>query len=132
LRAVYAAASTTHRVQGETSTDVIVSIDRESVTHISKKELYVGTTRARTGIHIFVESIADLSQSENRSGDRTSATDMTIAREVLPAEIQILMNQVDEYRAERHTYASKNLVEECIKRKKRSQKIDTPNRDIRV
>jgi hypothetical protein len=49
---------------------VITGFDRHSVRSATQKIAYVAASRGREDIEVFVESIADLSQIQNRSGGR--------------------------------------------------------------
>jgi hypothetical protein len=74
----HAYASTPRSVQSSTAARVITGFDRNSVRAATKDIPYVLNSRGREDCQIYVESIADLSQIQNRSGDRKFATKMSV------------------------------------------------------
>ena len=89
----YAYASTSRKVQGSAATRVITGFDRQSVKAATKEVPYVINGRGREDCQIYVESIADLSQIENRSGERRFATDMPT--QTLSADLQRLKDRLE-------------------------------------
>ena len=89
----YAYASTSRKVQGSTSTRVITGFDRQSVKAATKEVPYVINGRGREDCQIYVESIADLSQLQNRSGERRLATEMPT--QTLSADLQQLKDKLE-------------------------------------
>ncbi|MBV9490572.1 MAG: hypothetical protein JO069_12745, partial [Verrucomicrobia bacterium] len=71
-------ASTSYRVQGDAADKVLLGFDRDSVRWASQKIAYVMASRGRIDLELFVENIADLSQIQNRKGDRKAATEMAL------------------------------------------------------
>jgi hypothetical protein len=74
----YAYAATTHACEGATGLKVITGFDRLSGRSATKKIAYVACSRGREDIEVFVESVADLSQVQNRTGDRKAAVEMAL------------------------------------------------------
>ena len=72
----YAYAATTHACEGATGLKVITGFDRHSVRSATQKIAYVAASRGREDVEVFVESVADLSQIQNRSGDRKASVGM--------------------------------------------------------
>jgi len=55
---------------------IITGFDRHSVRSATQKIAYVAASRGREDIEVFVESVADLSQIQNRTGDRKAVVEM--------------------------------------------------------
>jgi ATP-dependent exoDNAse (exonuclease V) alpha subunit len=66
----HAYAATVRRVQGDSATRVIVGFDRHSVKTATRDAAYVAGSRGREFCEVQVESISELSQIQNRCGDR--------------------------------------------------------------
>ncbi len=92
----YSYAATTPKVQGVSELAAICGIDRHSVKWVSQKIAYTMLSRGRTNLLVFVESKADLSQVENRTGDRKAAVEMDMNRARLPVEISRTFERVQE------------------------------------
>jgi hypothetical protein len=96
----YAYAATTHACEGATGLKVITGFDRHSVRSATRKIAYVAASRGREDIEVFVESIADLSQIQNRSGDRKAAVEMAFGNaQGERAEMKELFRQLQRIRA---------------------------------
>jgi conjugative relaxase-like TrwC/TraI family protein len=108
----YAYASTSRKVQGSAKTGVITGFDRYSTAAAPKCVPYVILGRGREFCNVFVESIADLSQIQNRSGDRKDVTQMEIELAKLPLYIRRLA--------------------EKLQREPEKEKIKTEARDLTV
>jgi hypothetical protein len=66
------------RVQGDSTTRVIVGFDRHSVKTATRDAAYVAGSRGRQFCEVHVESVSELSKIQNRSGDRKSVMEMAI------------------------------------------------------
>jgi conjugative relaxase-like TrwC/TraI family protein len=89
----YAYASTSRKVQGSAATRVITGFDRKSVKAATREVPYVINGRGREDCQIYVESIADLSQIQNRNSERKHATDMPVVS--LPTALQEMQNRLE-------------------------------------
>jgi conjugative relaxase-like TrwC/TraI family protein len=72
----YGYASTARKVQGSTCSRIITGFDRHSVKSVSRDIPYVLNSRGRDDCQIYVESIADLSQTQDRTGIRKAVIEM--------------------------------------------------------
>jgi hypothetical protein len=90
----HAYASTSRKVQGSAATRIITGFDRHSVKAATKEVPYVINGRGREFCEIYVESIADLSQIQNRSGDRKFASEMGLLAAL--SEVKQKMAQGDD------------------------------------
>ena len=82
-----------------TNFKALFGADRRSIAHISRKVATVACTRGREAIELLVESIADLSQIQNRSGDRKAAVEMQIEPGALHPELRDLTARIEQTRA---------------------------------
>lgn len=87
----YGYVRTARSVQGDTSTRVITGFDRHSVKAATRDIPYVLNSRGREDCQIYVESIADLSQIQNRSGDRKAVSEMVIKEVPAQARVQTIV-----------------------------------------
>lgn len=90
----HAYASTARKVQGSAATRIITGFDRHSVKAATQDVPYVINSRGREFCEIYVESIADLAQIQNRSGDRKTVTEMGVNAETLPRALSKLVEQM--------------------------------------
>jgi conjugative relaxase-like TrwC/TraI family protein len=95
----YSYASTTQKVQGATAVEAIFGADRQSIGQLSQKIAYVACSRGKAGVHVFVESKADLSQVQNRTGDREAALEMPYDPRRLPERVRDIIERVEVMRA---------------------------------
>jgi ATP-dependent exoDNAse (exonuclease V) alpha subunit len=95
----YGYAGTARKVEGMTNFKALFGADRRSIAHISRKVATVACTRGREAIELLVESIADLSQIQNRSGDRKAAVEMQIEPGALHPELRNLTARIEQTRA---------------------------------
>jgi hypothetical protein len=70
-------------------------MDRQSIRAVSAELATVASTRGREDIEILVESVADLSQIEAKSGQRKAVCEMAIEPTAQPAEIRELLAQIE-------------------------------------
>jgi hypothetical protein len=91
----YSYAATTPKVQGVSELAAICGFDRHAVKWVTRKIAYTMLSRGRTSLKVFVESKADLSQIDSRSGDRRSAVEMDINIDHAPVQIRGLMKRVE-------------------------------------
>jgi conjugative relaxase-like TrwC/TraI family protein len=107
-------ASTTHRVEGATSLECILGFDRHSVKHASQKVAYVGASRGVQGVTVFVESIADLSQIEDRAGDRKGVSEMDLeAGEDPRSNVQALFARLQQIKRAADPAVREQLLKEA-------------------
>jgi hypothetical protein len=80
---------------------VITGFDRHSVKSATRKIAYVAASRGREDIEVFVESVAGLSQIQNRSGDRKASVEMAFEPDQNDrrAEAKELFRQLQRIRA---------------------------------
>jgi hypothetical protein len=79
---------------------IITGFDRHSIRSATQKVAYVACSRGREGIEAFVESIADPSQIQNRTGDRKAAVEMALGNSQGDrAEVKELFRQLQRIRA---------------------------------
>jgi hypothetical protein len=112
----YAYAATTHACEGATGLKVITGFDRHSVRSATQKIAYVACSRGREDIEVFVESVADLSQIQNRTGDRKAAVEMAFEPDQNDrrAEVKQLFRQLQRVRSRTAEPAEpKRVVELC-------------------
>ena len=79
----HAYASTVHKVQGSTTVESIVGLDRNSVRWSSAKIAYTACTRGVRGVTVLVENKSDLALIEHHSGERKAAIEMELDQEWL-------------------------------------------------
>lgn len=75
----YGYATTSHKSQGSTCDDVIISFDYRSTAVADAKMAYVASTRGRRSLKIFCDSKEDLQLVANRSGDAPLAMETFFA-----------------------------------------------------
>jgi conjugative relaxase-like TrwC/TraI family protein len=89
----HAYSSTIRKVQGSSAMKVIVGFDRHSIRSASRDAAYVACSRGRQFCEVHVENISDLSQIQNRSGDRKLAIEMTV--QALPRDLRELQTKIE-------------------------------------
>jgi hypothetical protein len=98
LNLCHAYASTVRKVQGASKVKVIVGYDRHSIKYATQDAAYVATGRGRQFCDVYVENISDLSQIQNRNGNRKAATEMTIKGD-LPSELRAIAERIEQARS---------------------------------
>ena len=79
---------------------IITGFDRHSVRSATQKIAYVACSRGREDIEAFVELVADLSQIQNRAGDRKAAVEMGFgASQDNRAQVKELFRRLQRVRA---------------------------------
>jgi hypothetical protein len=113
----YAYAGTTHAVEGATGLKVITGFDRHSVRSSSQKIAYVACSRGREDIEVFVESVADLSQIQNRTGDRKAAVELEFepGQHDRRTHVQELFRQLQRIKTNGAEVPRERVVEMCQK-----------------
>ena len=110
----YAYAATTHACEGATGLKVITGFDRHSVRSATRKIAYVAASRSREDIEVLVESIAELSQIQNRTGDRKAAVEMALEDRLDErAELKRLFRHLQRVRAAKETVEHAQTVDLC-------------------
>jgi hypothetical protein len=110
----YAYAATTHACEGATGLKVITGFDRHSVRSATQKIAYGAASRGREDIEVFVESIADLSQIQNRTGDRKAAVEMACENRLGDrAEVKELFRHLQRLRAAKEPVEHVRTVDLC-------------------
>jgi conjugative relaxase-like TrwC/TraI family protein len=111
----YAYAATTHACEGATGLKVITGFDRHSVRSATQKIAYVACSRGREDIEVFVESVADLSRIQNRTGDRKAAVEMAFEPDQNDrrAEVKRLFRHLQRVRAAKGTVERARTVDLC-------------------
>jgi hypothetical protein len=93
---------------------VITGFDRHSVHSATQKIAYVAASRGREGIEAFVESVADLSQIQNRNGDRKAAVEMAFEDRLDDRdEMKWLFRHLQRIRAAKETGEHARTVDLC-------------------
>jgi len=94
------------RVQGDSATRVIVGFDRHSVKTATRDAAYVAGSRGREFCEVQVESISELSQIQNRCGDRKAVMEIALdpSREMRP-ELREMLTKVEAAKVFQHTKA---------------------------
>lgn len=94
---------------------IITGFDRHSVRSATSKIAYVAASRGREDIEAFVESMADLSQVQNRTGDRKAAVEVAFepAQNDWRAEVKRLFRHLQRVRAAKETVEHTRTVDLC-------------------
>lgn len=71
--------TTSHASQGMTADTVLISQSAESFRASSSEQFYVSSSRGRTGIKIYTDSVDDLFRAICRSSQQTSAADLVLS-----------------------------------------------------
>jgi hypothetical protein len=81
----------------------------------TQKIAYVAASRGREDIEVFVESVADLSQIQNRTGDRKAAVEMAFEPDQNDrrAELKRLFRHLQRVRAAKETVEHAQTVDLC-------------------
>jgi conjugative relaxase-like TrwC/TraI family protein len=95
----YGYTGTVRKVQGATKANNIFGVDRRSIRAVSAEIATVACTRGREDIEILVESIADLSQIENKSSQRKAVCEMALENGSVPADARELLTRIEQARA---------------------------------
>jgi hypothetical protein len=111
----YAYAATAHACEGATGLKVITGFDRHSVRSATQKIAYVAYSRGREDIEAFVESIADPSQIQNRTGDRKAAVEMAFEPDQNDrrAEVKRLFRHLQRIRAAKEMIEHARTMDLC-------------------
>ena len=99
----YAYAATTHACEGATGLKVITGFDRHLVRSATREIAYVACSRGWEDVEVFMESVADLSQIQNRSGDCKVSVEMAFEPDQNDrrAEVKRLFRHLQRIRAAR-------------------------------
>jgi hypothetical protein len=93
-------------VKARRTSKVITGFDRHFIRSATRKIAYVACSRRREGIEVFAKSIADLSQIQNRTGDRKAAVKMAFEDGLDDrAELKRLFRHLQRVRAARRAEA---------------------------